>query len=56
MKTEVLGVRLTEQDKIILVDNARKYNMTISDYVRYCCIIRPPKLLIREKRENQKPF
>lgn len=56
MKTEVLGVRLSEQEKIILTENARKFRMTVSDYVRYCCIIRPPKPLVVEKRQKQKPF
>lgn len=43
MKTEVVRVRLTEQEKQIMQERAEKLNMTMSDYIKYCCLINPPK-------------
>lgn len=42
-KTEVVRVRLTEQEKYILLEKAKNLNMSISDYIKYCCLINPPK-------------
>jgi len=42
MKTEILRVRLTEQEKILLQERAEKLNMSMSDYVKYCCLQNPP--------------
>jgi hypothetical protein len=42
-KTEVVRVRLTEQEKKVLLDKANILNMSISDYIKYCCLINPPK-------------
>ncbi|NLZ45351.1 MAG: hypothetical protein GX896_01525 [Clostridiales bacterium] len=42
MKTEVVRVRLTEQEKVLLQERAKKLNMSMSDYIRYCCLINPP--------------
>lgn len=42
MKTEVVRVRLTEQEKILLQSKADEMNMSMSDYVKYCCLVEPP--------------
>lgn len=42
MKTEVVRVRLTELEKNILQERAEKLKMTMSDYIKYCCLINPP--------------
>jgi len=42
MKTEILRVRLTEQEKNLLQERAEKLNMSMSDYVKYCCLQNPP--------------
>ena len=41
MKKEYIRVRLNEIEKKLLVENSKKAKMTISDYIRYCCIIIP---------------
>ena len=43
MKKNYIRVRLNETEKQILVENSKKAEMTISDYIRYCCIIIPHK-------------
>lgn len=42
MKTEVVRVRLTEMEKEKLIDHAEGLNMSISDYIKYCCLVEPP--------------
>lgn len=42
LKTEVVRVRLTEQEKVLLQERAEKLNMSMSDYIKYCCLINPP--------------
>jgi len=42
MKTESIRVRLTEQEKLMLQDRAEKLNMSMSDYIKYCCLVNPP--------------
>lgn len=44
-KTEVVRVRLTEQERYILLEKAKNLNMSISDYIKYCCLINPPKTI-----------
>jgi len=44
MKTEILRVRLTEQEKNLLQERATKLQMSMSDYVKYCCLQNPPSL------------
>lgn len=44
MKTDVIRVRLTEQEKAILKERAAAAKMTMSDYVKYCCLISPPPI------------
>lgn len=43
MKSTSIRVRLTEQEKIILKQKSDLYKMSISDYVKFCCLINPPK-------------
>ena len=43
MKTELIRARLNEVERKIFLRNAKALNMTISDYIKYCCIINPPK-------------
>jgi hypothetical protein len=43
MKTAELKVRLTELEKALLKEKAVALNMTLSDYVKWCCLINPPK-------------
>jgi len=42
MKTEVVRVRLTEIEKILFQEKANKLNMSMSDYIKYCCLMNPP--------------
>jgi hypothetical protein len=42
LKTEVVRVRLTKQEKVLLQERAEKLNMSMSDYIKYCCLINPP--------------
>lgn len=42
MKTDYVKVRLTELEKIQLQENAKNVNMTMSDFIKYCCLINPP--------------
>lgn len=42
MKTEAVRVRLTEVEKQKLIDHAESMNMSMSDYIKYCCLIEPP--------------
>jgi hypothetical protein len=51
MKTEVVRVRLTEMEKEKLMDHAEGMNMSMSDYIKYCCLVEPP-LKIKEQLQN----
>lgn len=42
LKTEAVRVRLTELEKQKLMDHAESMNMSMSDYIKYCCLIEPP--------------
>lgn len=42
MKTEVVRVRLTEMEKILFLEKANNLNMSMSDYIKYCCLMNPP--------------
>jgi len=50
MKTEVVRVRLTEFEKQKLIDHAESMNMSMSDYIKYCCLIAPPSSSLGEVR------
>lgn len=43
MKDTYAKVRLTQAEKELLQEKAEALNMTISDYIKYCCLINPPK-------------
>jgi len=43
MKTEIVRVRLNEVEKKIFLEKAESFKMTISDYIKYCCLLNPPK-------------
>ena len=43
MKTEIIKARLNEAEKKIFLEKAAEKNMTVSDYIKYCCLINPPK-------------
>lgn len=49
MKSEILRVRLTEHEKKLIQERATALNMSMSDYVKYCCLIAPPA----ERERNQ---
>lgn len=42
MKDTYAKVRLTQAEKELLEEKAKALNMTISDYIKYCCLINPP--------------
>lgn len=56
MKTEVVRVRLTELEKLRLIDHAESMNMSMSDYIKYCCLIEPPKEAAKTKNEKAWSF
>lgn len=43
MKDTYVRVRLTTMEKQIFEKKAEDFNMTVSDYIKYCCLINPPK-------------
>ncbi|WP_298841452.1 plasmid mobilization protein [uncultured Clostridium sp.] len=43
MKTEIIKARLNEAEKKLFLEKAEEKNMTVSDYIKYCCLINPPK-------------
>lgn len=56
MKTEVVRVRLTHLEKLKLIDHAESMNMSMSDYIKYCCLIEPPKEAAKTKNEKAWDF
>jgi hypothetical protein len=52
MKSEVVRVRLTQLEKEKLISYAENLGMTMSDYIKYCCLIEP-KHLRAEKTLNK---
>jgi hypothetical protein len=43
MKDTYVRARLTTMEKEIFEKKAKNFNMTVSDYIKYCCLINPPK-------------
>lgn len=43
MKDTYAKVRLTQLEKDLLQKRASHMNMSMSDYIKYCCLINPPK-------------
>jgi antitoxin component of RelBE/YafQ-DinJ toxin-antitoxin module len=50
MKTEYVKIRLNTHEKELLKELAEKLNMTMSDYVKYCCLIKPLSKLDTPKK------
>lgn len=44
MKSEVVRVRLTKLEKEKLISYAESLSMSMSDYIKYCCLIEPRHL------------
>lgn len=44
MKTEVVRVRLTELERDLMLKYAAELNLSISDYIKYCCLLNKPVL------------
>lgn len=42
MKDTYAKVRLTQVEKESLQEKAAALEMTVSDYIKYCCLINPP--------------
>lgn len=49
MKKEYIRVRLNEIEKKVLFENSKKAKMTMSDYIRYCCIVIPHEKIMKIK-------
>ena len=45
MKDEHIKLRVNAVEKALLKANADLLDMTLSDYLRFCCLISPPKIL-----------
>lgn len=41
--TELVRARLTKEDRELMEQYATTMRMSISDYIRYCCLTKPPK-------------
>jgi hypothetical protein len=48
MKDTYAKVRLTQVEKDLLQEKAAALNMTLSDYIKYCCLINPPEVIINK--------
>lgn len=42
-KTTYVRARVNELEKELFEKKAKALEMTVSDYIRYCCLINPPK-------------
>ena len=42
MKDTYVRARLTTMEKEVFEKKAAAVNMTVSDYIKYCCLIDPP--------------
>lgn len=42
-KDTYVRIRLTEVEKDMLKKKAEVLRMSMSDYIKYCCLINPPK-------------
>jgi|GEM_PF-1699213 len=43
MKDTYVRARLTKIEKELFEQKAADFNMSISDYIKYCCLVNPPK-------------
>ncbi len=53
MKSDALRVRLTEVEKELLKRRSESCGLTISDYVKYCCLQNPPKEVKKLEEEEK---
>jgi hypothetical protein len=54
LKDELVRIRLTKDEKELLKKKATERNMSMSDYVKYCTLISPPKFEYKEEEEGFK--
>lgn len=52
MKDTYAKVRLTQIEKELLQEKATALGMSVSDYIKYCCLINPPKPQGFEREED----
>lgn len=43
-KETYIRARVNKKEKELVELKAKAFGMTVSDYMRYCCLINPPKL------------
>lgn len=48
MKTEVVRLRLTKMEKRMFIDYSTRLNMSLSDYIRFCCLMDAPSKYITD--------
>jgi uncharacterized protein (DUF1778 family) len=48
MKNNYIKLRVNDIEKALLEANAKALGLTISDYLRLCCLTYPPKVLKRK--------
>ena len=53
-KTEVLQIRLTEKEKQVIKDKADLLQITVTDYVKQCCIFSNATREFMEKLHEKK--
>lgn len=49
-KTNYIKVRMNDLEKETLKKRAEMLKMSMSDYIRYCCLTNPP---VKVKKDNQ---
>jgi len=48
MKDTYVKLRVNKIEKSLLETNAKRLDITLSDYIRLCCLTYPPKILKRK--------
>lgn len=44
MRTEYIKIRLTSEEKKRIKKLSEDAHMDVSNYVRFCCLVNPPKI------------
>lgn len=52
MKDDSVRVRLTTAEKELFKVKAYNAGMTVSDYIKYCCLINPPVIKTKNKKHK----
>ena len=52
MKQARITLRVTDEDRKLFEERAKMMRMSISDYVRYCCLTKPPKEVIENEQKR----